>query len=345
MIAGDTIYKYKLKNQIGRGSFGEVWIAEDLTLNKIIALKIIKSNPMELARNFIESINGSKVTHGNLITVHYADVITHHDTQYFLIAMDYLENGCIVSKLNSGNYIQINLALKYVIDILRGLEFLHLNNIIHNDIKPQNIMLGTSQQAVLTDFGISGLIQNGVNTMSTSSYIPHCAPETAINRMIDVKTDVYQAGLTLYRLINGLSVLEPYFRGKTQQEQLNIISSGIFQDNLYFQDFVPKKLRTMLAKSISKDTENRYSSSIEFRRELESLHIVGFWNTDCNGDFIGTLGNYDYSFTQSESNFYSYKTNKQSGRKTNISKYSTMERGKINRIKVQFMQAVVIGNV
>ncbi|MEO0804164.1 MAG: serine/threonine-protein kinase [Cyanobacteria bacterium J06642_2] len=188
---GETLYKYQLKQQIGDGHFGDVWLAHDLTLSRDVAVKILDESMAPVAENLKEAKVGNRLNHQNVVRVHYADVISINSSKIVLIAMEYHDRGSVVKQLNSQNFLQINLAIKIAIDILKGLEYLHENGLYHNDIKPSNILIGETGEGILTDYGISCISPDLKPMQAPSAYILHRAPETHSSNNISVRTDVY----------------------------------------------------------------------------------------------------------------------------------------------------------
>ena len=151
----DTIYKYKLVKRLGKGSFGEVWLAKDTTLDINIALKILPSEFGTIAKQLEEAKNGKKVIHKNLLKIYYADIVRAPDGTFVtLIAQEYQKNGTVETCLNAHNFLPLPKLIKILTDILLGLEYLHNGCVIHNDIKPSNILLDEQGNGILADYGM-----------------------------------------------------------------------------------------------------------------------------------------------------------------------------------------------
>lgn len=140
--AGDQLYKYLLRQHIGGGHFGQVWLAHDLTLARDVAVKILDESMAPVAAHLNEAKVGNRLEHPNVIHIHYADVVGTPSGNVVAIAMDYHPNGCATSQLNPTNFVPMTEAIRITIDILRGLEYLHESGLFHNDIKPSNILIG-----------------------------------------------------------------------------------------------------------------------------------------------------------------------------------------------------------
>ena len=162
-------------------------------------------------------------THNNLVRVHQADVATDGK---IVIAMDYFPEGSITTLSNPGNFLPLPTAIRTMVDVLQGLEHLHLNNFFHNDVKPQNILRGPHSQAKLTDYGIVGISSNGAPLMPSCWYVLHAAPETVAGNGIEARTDIFQAGLTMFRLLAGLGSLEAKFNSLGAEAYASRLANG-----------------------------------------------------------------------------------------------------------------------
>lgn len=276
LTVGDNIYKYRLDRKLGQGSFGQVWLATDTTIDSQVALKVLPSEFRRVAQILEEARNGHKVNHNNLLTIYYADIVptTTAGVAIVVIAQEYHEKGTIESELNSFNFLPLPRLIKILKDILLGLEYLHNGGIIHNDIKPGNILVDKYGNGILADYGISGVSNDGSAIAAKSAYIPHQAPESRTTHNIDIQTDIFQIGCTAYRLANSVS---------------DITFSN-------YQPYVPKRLVSIIKKALNDDRSKRYSSALEIRRDLEKLCFPGYWDSSSDGSLIGKGNKYDYQF-------------------------------------------------
>ncbi|GAB6283760.1 MAG: hypothetical protein STSR0008_25710 [Ignavibacterium sp.] len=125
----DELYKYQLKQFIGGGNFGDVWLATDTQILADKAIKIFDSSLKPFAEFLNEARIGNRLDHSNLVKIHYSDIVAYElegETKpYVIIAMDYYSNGSVVDHLNSLNFYPINDSIKLIINVLSGLEYLH----------------------------------------------------------------------------------------------------------------------------------------------------------------------------------------------------------------------------
>lgn len=338
--AGETIYKYSLIRELGSGCFGEVWLAYDATIDRTVAVKIIAaSGPITIDR-FKESRIGNHFDHANLVKVHYADIYNHNGQQLIVIAMDYLRHGSIQSAVNSMGFLPLPSAIQYMRNILFGLDHLHHLNFFHNDIKPNNILLGEAAQAVLTDYGVT-CTPTDSGTNRVQSYLLHRAPETQNARTINALTDIYQCGLTAFRLFCGIGLLEDMHSSLGETSYIAALSSGNLIGDRNFPAFIPSKIKNIIRKSIALNPNDRYQTAMEMLRDFEQLSYPGYWTSDACNNLIGKKRNssHEYSFevipsAKNEFNFIA-RVKYPSGTINTISKFSKNGISKSEKQKLQ----------
>ena len=151
----ELIYKYRLIRKIDSGNFAQVWLVKDYSIDRNVAVKVLDASKTSIDERLKESQIGNQLEHSNLVKMLYADVASRNGEKIVVIVMDYFENGSIIRKFNNRGFIPIPEAIKYLIDVLRGLEYLHEKNFLHGDIKPKNILISSTGEGILTDYGIS----------------------------------------------------------------------------------------------------------------------------------------------------------------------------------------------
>lgn len=321
---GNTIYKYKLEEKIGGGNFGQVWIATDLALNTKTAVKLLDKSQYSVDERLIEAKIGNLLQHSNLVNIIGADVVNINGVFIVAISMPYFVNGSIITMLNTNNFIDLKMAINCLIDILRGLEYLHENGYYHCDIKPSNILVGNNFKFLLSDYGISCHSPDHSAVNPRQIYYPHIAPETIRNNLYDTRTDIYQLGLTAFRLINGISKIIDEFNIDPNAFKENVLKGTIITANK-FEPYVPLQLRKIIKKACDVNPNNRYQTALEMRRALEQMRILG----DCTCDIYGNIilkrtGNeYRYEITSQNKNYNitSYKRNQKSGKEFHFNKF------------------------
>jgi len=349
IASGTTFFnKYDFVHCIGRGAFGEVWLAKDMAVNHEYAVKILKPG-LNIDQRLREAQVGHTFSHNNLVRVHQADVATDGKV---LLAMDYFPGGSVTTLANPWNFVPLPTALRIVIDMLQGLAHLHTHNFFHNDVKPQNILRGPEGQAKLADYGIVGISTDGKPVLPTSWYVLHAAPETAVGNGIEARTDIFQTGLTLFRLLAGLDVLEEKYRKLDEAAYQDALARGNLIAAADFPAFVPSAVRRVVTIAIDPDPGKRFQSALEMRRALEKLSFAGYWTVDATGKLIGTDARNNYRFERScmpgaKVTLTALKINKASQRETRIARFSddNMNEREAKKKLDAFIAAVVAGNV
>jgi serine/threonine protein kinase len=215
--------------------------------------------------------------------------------------------------------------VKCLIDVLRGLEYLHENGYFHCDIKPNNILVGDHGEYLLTDYGITCYSPTHEAVQPRQCYLPHTSPETISNNTYDERTDIYQLGLTAFRLMNGISEIKNDFASDINCFRESVLQGNLITDNKY-QAYIPRKIRRIISKAIAINPEDRYQSALEMRRALEQLSLRGTCTSDVNGNIIiiskGNSYRYEaHPITSKKSDFLVLKKNLKSGRETRATRY------------------------
>lgn len=325
--SGETIYKYTLQSYIGGGAFGEVWLAKDITLDSQCALKLLLQDDISIDERLLEAQIGNRLQHSNVVNIKYADVIQYGTPPLSVvtIAMPFYSNGSVLSQLNSNNFLPLHLAIKCLIDVLKGLEYLHENGYYHCDIKPSNILIGDHGEYILSDYGITCYSPTHTAVHPRQCYLPHTSPETILSNTYDERTDIYQLGLTAFRLINGISSIKSDFSANQALFQENVLQGKVVTDSKY-QPFIPRKIRRIISKAIELSPTDRYQTALDMRRALEQLLLAGSCTADANGNVIIYNSSYSYRYevrpkTAKTSDFIVYKRSERTGRETKAPNY------------------------
>ena len=336
---GDEIYKYRLERRIGGGNFGEVWTATDLAINAKGAVKILDQDQYTIDERLLEAQIGNRLNHPNVINIKGADVINFNEKNIVVISMPYYEKGSVLSRLNGGNFLNLQEFMQCLVDILRGLEYLHENGYFHCDIKPGNILVGDKGEYLLTDYGITSYSPNLESITPRGAYIPHIAPETVEANIYDVRTDIYQLGVTAYRLINGISEIKSEFIADRDSFQDKVLKGGVISA-AKFKAYIPHRIRRAIMKAANIIPEERFQTPLEMRRELEKIRLAGDCTVDCSGNLVLTDGKhtYRYEIVTMRKNCFNlavFKKSIRTGRETRCNKYC-----QINLNQRQLDQAV-----
>lgn len=349
--------KYILKRFLGRGFFSEVWVAQDVFVDREIAVKVQvlskdeAKREEELERILFEAQIGVHLTHDHLMKVLSVDATLYNEYQLLLIAMEYYQNGSVVERTNSRGFIPISDGMRVLVHVLKGLEHLHENRVFHGDIKPRNIIIGNKGEGIISDYGISRYAPDLIPVQPSDVYRLHVAPETIHNDQISVQTDIYQTGITAFRLLNGDKILNAIYSEIGWQEYQNRVVQGKILQPQYYLPFIPDKLKRIIEKSTHVNPEKRFKTALEMRRALEKLSFQGYWTCDFEGKCIGIAGPYEYSYNTEKRgdgfyNLIAVKKNRKNNRETRIKKYSCYKKSPkyIDSLIRKYYQFVVTGN-
>ena len=197
--------RYRLEAKLGSGGMSTVYLARDTTLDRPVAVKVMHREMSEqadqLERFRQEARAVAKLSHPNVVSV----IDAGEDGGYPYIVFEYVEGETLKARINRLGPLDMQEALAYAIEIARGLTVAHARKMVHRDIKPQNVMIDAEGRAKLTDFGISRqLEQDGMTAtgrvLGTTDYV---APEQAMGRGADQRSDIYSLGVVLYEMFTG----------------------------------------------------------------------------------------------------------------------------------------------
>lgn len=273
--------RYRIVDELGRGGMGIVYKAEDLRLERHVALKFL---PPELTQDeeakdrfFLEARAAVAISHPNICTIHEID---EFEGQTF-IAMEFIEGQSLRDRVKKAP-IAVDETLDITIQVASGLEEAHKKGIIHRDIKSANIMVTPAGQAKIMDFGLakvsgSALItQEGV-TMGTVAYM---SPEQARGDKVDHHTDIWSLGVVLYEMLSG----QLPFWGEKEASVLYSIEHKEHKPIRAFNPNIPSEFEAIINRCLQKKPKARYRSAedivSDLRKYQDSLRAeeAGFFN-------------------------------------------------------------------
>jgi serine/threonine-protein kinase len=267
-MIGQTISHYKIIEKLGGGGMGVVYKAQDLKLDRFVALKFL---PAHLANEeekkwFIQEAKAaSALDHPNIYTIHEID--DTEDGQMFIV-MAYYE-GETLQKTVDSNQLLVNSVIEIAIQIAQGLAKAHAHGIIHRDIKPANVIITKDGVAKILDFGLAKLVEQTTltKTDATIGTAAYMSPEQARGEKVDHRTDIWSLGVVLYEMLTG----QLPFKG----EKLPATIFSILMDEpkpvTQWRSETPLELEQMIRRALAKDADERYQRMDEMLAELNTF--------------------------------------------------------------------------
>lgn len=270
--------RYQILSLVGQGGMADVYRAKDTILNRIVAIKILRSklsqDPMILVRFQREASAASRLSHPNVVDIY--DVGEFEGFHY--IVMEYVRGRTLKQLITQRGAINFNEAIDIMRQLVSAVAMAHSNNIIHRDIKPQNVLVKDDGTVKITDFGIaidSDSVQLTSNNavMGSAHYL---APETAQGMEPTAQVDIYSLGIVFYELLTG----QVPYSGKTPTE---IALQHLRQKIPYVRDFypaIPQSVENIILKATAKDLSQRYSSADEMLYDLVHCRDLEYRNME-----------------------------------------------------------------
>ncbi|CAN5870090.1 hypothetical protein BH18ACI4_BH18ACI4_12730 [soil metagenome] len=285
---GQTIGHYEVLELLGAGGMGEVYLAQDTSLGRRVALKLLPAlytQDADRVRRFAqEARTASALNHPNIITIFE---IGHTDSSHFIVT-EYIEGATLRSHLATTR-IKAHEALDIAVQVASALVAAHAKGVVHRDIKPENIMVLNTDYSLhrensikVLDFGIAKLTEAGslgaeeptrplINTNHGIALgtVPYMSPEQARAMAVDARSDIWSLGVVLYEMLAG----KIPFWGETSED----VRAAILRDAISpLSPFVPQQLRWIVEKALRKDREERYQTAREFLSDLRELQKQEF---------------------------------------------------------------------
>lgn len=261
--------RYEMQQRIGRGGMAEVYLARDILLDRLVAIKMLfpeyATDPLFVERFRREAQSAANLNHPNIVSVYDWG---RSENTYFM-AMEYVPGRTLAEALHDVGPISAMKAAEIGIEVAAALSFAHRNNVVHRDIKPGNILIGSTGQLKVADFGIARALGSAADTsltqagavMGTAAYF---SPEQAQGGQPDPRSDLYSLGVVLYEMVAG----RPPFVGDTP---LAIAYMQVHEDPTPLHDFapdVPRAFEAIVARLLTKDPDRRYATAEAVRDEL-----------------------------------------------------------------------------
>ena len=267
--------RYELGAMIGTGGMADVYLAQDVRLNRQVAIKILRSDlardPSFVTRFNKEALSVAALNHPGIVSVYDSGKEDSPSGAMPYIVMEYVEGKTLREIVNKGERFALNRAVEITEGILIALQYSHKNGIIHRDIKPGNIMITDNGDVKVMDFGIArALADTGATMTSTWNIIgtaQYLSPEQATGTQADARSDLYSVGCLLYELLAG----RPPFTGDTPVAIAYQHVSAPLIPITEIQESLNPDLNAFFSIALAKDANERYQSANAMLKDLKKL--------------------------------------------------------------------------
>ena len=267
--------RYELGAMIGTGGMADVYLAQDVRLNRQVAIKILRSDlardPSFVTRFNKEALSVAALNHPGIVSVYDSGKEDSPSGAMPYIVMEYVEGKTLREIVNKGERFALNRAVEITEGILIALQYSHKNGIIHRDIKPGNIMITDNGDVKVMDFGIArALADTGATMTSTWNIIgtaQYLSPEQATGTQADARSDLYSVGCLLYELLAG----RPPFTGDTPVAIAYQHVSAPLIPITELQESLDPALNAFFSIALAKDANERYQSANAMLKDLRKL--------------------------------------------------------------------------
>ena len=263
--------RYRINARIGHGGMAEVYEATDIINKRKVAIKMIREdvmkNPINLRRFQNEATIASSLSHPNIVKVYNHGTIEGRP----YIANEYVKGQTMKDMLDFRSAIPIAEAVSYMIQLTSALYYAHQHNIIHRDIKPQNIYVMPDGTIKLGDFGIAqaeGIDDDLTKASEIVGSVHYLAPEISQGKPASIQSDIYSAGVTFYELLTGHVPFD-------KDSAVNVAVAHVkekFPPVKKYLPTCPKEIEKIIANATKKRLSERYKSADEFYQDLVDLN-------------------------------------------------------------------------
>ena len=268
--------RYEVLSKIGAGGMADVYKGKDQMLNRYVAIKVLKKEYKE-DENFVrkfrsEAQAAAGLMHPNIVNVY--DV--GEDRGLYYMVMELVEGITLKEYIEKKGRLSHKEVISIAIQVCTGIGVAHAANIIHRDIKPQNIIISKDGKVKVTDFGIAKATTSNTVSSNAMGSVHYTSPEQARGGFSDQRSDIYSIGITLYEMVTGQV---PFDGDSTVSVAIKHLQEEITPPSEIVPD-IPYSLEQIILKCTQKNSERRYKNTNELIRDLKRSLV------DPDGDFV-----------------------------------------------------------
>ncbi len=296
-LIGKTLAnRYEIIEEIGSGGMAVVFKARCKLLNRFVAVKILRpefEKDNEFVRRFnVEAQAAASLSHTNIVSIF--DVGNESGLHY--IVMEYIEGESLKEYIDRNHKLEWRIAVEFAIQICKGIEQAHKNNIIHRDIKPHNVLMTADGVLKITDFGIARATAQSTMTAEDKAIgsVHYISPEQARGGYTDFRTDIYSLGIVLYEMLTGVVPFD-------NESAVSIAIKHLQEKPVPPREYnlaIPMAVENIVLKAIAKEVSARYQTVTELLEELQNIlnnpdyeikSVVEEWTPPANNDKDATI--------------------------------------------------------
>lgn len=261
--------RYEVVGKVGAGGMSDVYKAKDHILGRFVAIKVLKQEFSE-DLNFVtkfrsEAQSAAGLEHPNIVNIY--DVGSEEGMYY--IVMEYVEGITLKTYIEKKGQLSFKESVSIAIQVGRGIEAAHNKNIIHRDIKPQNIIISTEGKVKVTDFGIARAASANTISSDVMGSVHYASPEQARNGFVDTRSDIYSLGIVMYEMVTGRV---PFDGDTTVAVAIQHLQEEMPNPTVFAQK-TPISLEKIILKCAQKNPDRRYQSIEDLLNDLRKSLI------------------------------------------------------------------------
>ena len=256
--------RYEILSKVGAGGMSDVYKAKDHILSRFVAIKVLKQEFSEdssfVTKFRAEAQSAAGLEHPNIVNIY--DVGSENGLYY--IVMEYVEGITLKTYIEKKGQLSFKESASIAIQVARGIEAAHNKNIIHRDIKPQNIIISTDGKVKVTDFGIAKATSSNTIRSDVMGSVHYASPEQARNGFVDGRSDIYSLGIVMFEMVTGRV---PFDGDTTVAVALQHLQEEIARPSIYAPD-LPISFEKIILKCTQKTPDRRYQTIEELLTDI-----------------------------------------------------------------------------